>query len=56
MTNKDAYLEDLESLRKDTEILFGLVSTKGAIAKAEEIANRMRVTINCMTRDYIPQE
>lgn len=56
MTNKDAYLEDLESLRKDTEVLLSLVSTKEATAKAEEIVSRMRVTINCMTRDYIPQE
>lgn len=32
------------------------MTNKEAIAKAEEIVNRMRVTINCMTRDYIPQE
>ena len=56
MTNQEAYLEELESLRKDMEILLSLVSTKEASKKAEEVADRMRVTINCMARGYIPIE
>lgn len=62
MTNKEAYMFDLESLKKDIDrlqVLFPVGSTKVQVAnreKAEEIIGNMRAVINCMERDYIPQE
>lgn len=62
MTNKEAYLMDLNDLRKEIDLLLSMVptgarkTTAAARAKAEESASRAYATLGCMERDYIPQE
>lgn len=62
MTNKEAYLMDLNDLRKEIDLLLSMVpvgtakATDAARTKAEESASRARATIGCMERDYIPQD
>lgn len=56
MSNKEAYREDLESVMHDVEMLFTLVTTKEATAKAEEILNHARVTIHLMEQGYVVAE
>lgn len=62
MTNKEAYLSDLEELEAAFASLLRLVpsgTTKMAAktkATAEEIENSARATIACMKHDYIPLE
>ena len=59
MTNQEAYLSDLNDLRKEIDYLLSLVpvgnSKKALQAKeqAEEVAGRARATIDCMKNDYI---
>lgn len=62
MTNREAYLMDLNDLRKEIDLLLSMVpvgtakATAAARTRAEESASRARATIGCMERDYIPQE
>ena len=62
MTNKEAYLCDLDGLDKEICRLLSLVpvgKSKREIQvreQAEELASRARATISCMRNDYIPIE
>ncbi len=62
MTNKEAYLSDLEELEAAFAAMLRLVpsgTTKKAAevkATAEEIENSARATIACMKNDYTPLE
>lgn len=62
MTNKEAYLSDLDDLEKEIARLLSLVpvgKSKREIQvreHAEEAACRARATIACMRNDYIPAE
>ena len=59
MTNQEAYLNDLDDLRKEIDHLLSLVpvgKTKRELQtreQAEEAAGRARATIGCMRKDYI---
>ena len=59
MTNQEAYLSDLNDLRKEIDYLLSLVpvgNSKKALQareQAEEAAGRIRASINCMKKDYI---
>ena len=59
MTNREAYLSDLNDLRKEIDYLLSLVpvgKSKKEIQmreQAEEAAGRARATIGCMKNDYI---
>ena len=59
MTNKEAYLNDLDDLMKEIDYLMSMVpegKTKNAIRVREqaiEAAGRARATIGCMKNDYI---
>lgn len=59
MTNQDAYLHDLEDLRKEIDYLLSMVpigkSKKDLETRknAEDAAGRARFTIACMRNDYI---
>ena len=59
MTNREAYLDDLDELLKEIDQLLSAVpigKTKlehQAREQAEDVAGRARATINCMKRDYI---
>lgn len=59
MTNKEAYLSDLDDLQKEIDYLLSQVpvgKTKKELQvreQAEEAANRARATIGCMRSDYI---
>lgn len=62
MTNREAYLSDLDDLRKEIDYLLSLVpagKSKKELQvreQAEEAAGRARATINCMKNDYIVVE
>ena len=62
MTNKEAYMSDLDDLEKEIERLLSLVpvgKTKKELQgreQAEEAAGMARATISCMRRDYIISE
>lgn len=62
MTNKEAYLIDLNDLRKEIDLLLSMIpigttkATAAARTKAEESAGRAYATLRCMERDYIPQD
>ena len=58
MTNKDAYLNDLDDLRKAIDDLLGMIPV-GKNKKevqvrnlAESVASAARATIGCMRNDY----
>lgn len=59
MTNQDAYLHDLEDLRKEIDYLLSMVpigkSKKDLETRknAEDAAGRARSTIACVRNDYI---
>lgn len=59
MTNKEAYLSDLEDLLKEIDHLLSAVPIGKnkmelqAREQAEEAASRARATIGCMKDDYI---
>ena len=59
MTNREAYVSDLNDLRKEIDYLLSLVpvgKSKKEIQmreQAEEAAGRARATIGCMKNDYI---
>lgn len=59
MTNQDAYLHDLEDLRKEIDYLLSMVpigkSKKDLQTRknAEDAAGRASATIACMRNDYI---
>jgi len=59
MTNQDAYLHDLDDLRKEIDYLLSMVpigkSKKDLQTRkdAEDAAGRARATIGCMKNDYI---
>ena len=59
MSNREAYLSDLDDLRKEIDHLLSLVpvgKSKKELQtreQAEEAAGRARATINCMKNDYI---
>ena len=59
MTNQDAFLHDLEDLRKEIDYLLSMVpigkSKKDLQTRknAEDAAGRARSTIACMRNDYI---
>lgn len=62
MTNKEAYLSDLDDLEKEIGRLLSLVPVGKAKREiqvreqAEEAASRAWATISCMRNDYIPAE
>ena len=62
MTNREAYLDDLDELLKEIDQLLSAVpigKTKlepHARDQAEDVARRASATINCMKRDYIIAE
>lgn len=62
MTNKEAYLMDLEEVEKAIEKLLQAVPTgktkteRANREKAERVAGAAIATIHCMTNDYIPME
>ena len=62
MTNKEAYMSDLDELLGEIDLLLSLVpigkSKRGLQAReqAEEVAGRARATISCMRNDYIISE
>lgn len=58
MTNKDAYLNDLDDLRKAIDDLLGMIPV-GKNKKelqvrnlAESVASSARATVACMRNDY----
>ena len=59
MTNQEAYLSDLDELRKEIDYLLSLVPVVKskmelqAREQAEAAADRARATIGCMKNDYI---
>lgn len=59
MTNKEAYMSDLDNLQKAIDSLLSMVpigKTKyeqQAREQAENAAGAARATIGCMRRDYI---
>ena len=59
MTNREAYLDDLDDLRKEIDYLLSLVpvgKSKRELQvreQAEEAAGRTKATFNCMKNDYI---
>lgn len=62
MTNKEAYLTDLDDLKKEIDFLLSMIpigKTKNEIQArqtAEDAAGRARATISCMRNDYIIAE
>ena len=62
MTNREAYMDDLDSLQKTIDYLMSMIpsgKTKAEIMereKAENAAGAARATIGCMRRDYIIAE
>ena len=59
MTNQEAYINDLDDLRKGIDYLLSMVpvgKTKKELQArklAEDAAGRARATISCMKNDYI---
>jgi len=59
MTNQEAYINDLDDLRKEIDCLLSMVpvgKTKKELQVrmlAEDAAGRARATIGCMKNDYI---
>ena len=62
MTNREAYLDDLDELLKEIDQLLSAVPIgktkleRQAREQAEDVAGRAWATINCMKRDYIIAE
>ena len=62
MTNQEAYLIDLNDLRREIDYLLSMVPTgknkkeMQAREQAEEAAGRARATLGCMKNDYITVE
>ncbi|NBI80057.1 hypothetical protein D3Z39_14525 [Anaerotruncus colihominis] len=62
MTNKEAYLSDLQELDDALAAILRAVpygptkKVKEARAEADRVADSARATIACMKRDYIIQE
>lgn len=62
MTNKQAYIEDLNDILKEMERMLNAVpmgkskSEKQNRKQAEEAFERVQTTISCMKRDYIIAE
>lgn len=58
MTNQEAYINDLDDLRKEIDYLLSMVpvgKTKKELQVrkfAEDAAGRARATISCMKNDY----
>lgn len=59
MTNKEAYIIDLDDILKDAENLLRIVpvgktkDSKRIREEAEQAYSRIKVTIGCMKNDYI---
>lgn len=62
MTNQDAYLHDLEDLKKEINYLLSMVPVgknkkeRQMRENAEAAAGRARATIGCMENDYVIRE
>lgn len=62
MSNKEAYISDLEELEKAIDALLRAVPAgkkkQDVVIRedAERVAGAARATIGCMKRDYIPVE
>ena len=62
MTNREAYLDDLDDLLKEIDRILGAVPIgktkleRETREQAENVAGRARATISCMKRDYIIAE
>lgn len=62
MTNQDAYLHDLEDLKKEINYLLSMVPVgknkrdRQMRENAEAAAGRARATIGCMENDYFIRE
>ena len=59
MTNREAYLDDLDELLKEIDQLLSAVpigKTKLEHQAREQAEDVARATINCMKRDYIIAE
>lgn len=62
MTNKEAYLDDLEEIKNGVDELLRLFPVKKtkkekeAREQAEEIASKISALVGCMKNDYIPIE
>nr|DAT68315.1 MAG TPA: hypothetical protein [Caudoviricetes sp.] len=62
MTNQDAYLDDLEDLKKEINYLLSMVPVgknkreRQMRENAEAAAGRARATIGCMGNDYLIRE
>lgn len=59
MTNKEAYLSDLDCLKKEIDLVLRAVPPgktkreREARLEAEDAAGRAAATIGCMRKDYI---
>lgn len=62
MTNREAYMSDLDDLQKAIDCLLGMVpigkikNDQQIREQAEIVAGTARATIGCMRRDYIITE
>ncbi len=62
MTNQEAYLEEIDELKTKVDCLLSFVPAgktakeKKVYEEAEELAANIRMTLGCMSRDYIPVE
>lgn len=62
MTNREAYMRDLDDLQKAVDCLVGMVPAgktryeKQTREQAESVAGSAHATIGCMRRDYAIEE
>lgn len=62
MSNKEAYLDDLDELKREIDKLLRLVPEgktkreKAVREEAEQIAGSAKALISCMEKGYIPIE